>query len=398
MNTVLVRRNDENLGNERDDLSSCRRIVVKVKRKNSFHIDTIKCDELQRSALGNLNNAANGQAFVHLSKKGGSTRTKVVIGPVSNRSHYPAESNVQLCTKSAKETTTFENIERRTHKSEATAMTTTSQRNDKLCQYPSSMNMLHQQSQQRQNRDWPVFQNEWLLQTKIVTRALARVPQHNVHVDTSNGCSVAIPNNCHAANGSSADVNVLQTSESGLKSVPDDLYVEHTIRSPFPILNAGTAKRAMKKKCNLFFFFSAHVAKPSIELTASSKSQQAIKATENISPENVMVQINDYDAECARDPCHEPEYAAGIFNYFKEREKKFKIGDYMRRQSSVTTRMRADLIDWMASTQEFFALNLETLFLAVKLVDLILNRSDIKKETLQLLGAAAFLLAAKFEV
>lgn len=112
----------------------------------------------------------------------------------------------------------------------------------------------------------------------------------------------------------------------------------------------------------------------------------------------IIIRINDYDAECARDPCHVSEYAADIFNYFKEREKKFRIGDYMGRQSSVNARMRAELIDWMALAQENLELNLETLYLAVKLVDLILDKLSIKKENLQLLGAGAIFLAAKFEV
>lgn len=68
--------------------------------------------------------------------------------------------------------------------------------------------------------------------------------------------------------------------------------------------------------------------------------------------------------------------------------------------------MRALLVDWMVEVQESFELNHETLYLAVKLVDLFLTRSSkmqpeeqyLTKEELQLLGASALFISAKFDV
>lgn len=68
--------------------------------------------------------------------------------------------------------------------------------------------------------------------------------------------------------------------------------------------------------------------------------------------------------------------------------------------------MRALLVDWMVEVQESFELNHETLYLAVKLVDLYLTKSSKKlpekehltKEELQLLGASALFIASKFDV
>lgn len=150
---------------------------------------------------------------------------------------------------------------------------------------------------------------------------------------------------------------------------------------------------------------SNRIPHPSVGLSTapSTKSQQTIKA--NASDGNtsttskiIRLQINDYDAECAGDPCHVSDYAADIFNYFKEREKHFQVTNYMPDQPYIDARMRAGLIDWMALAQESFGLNMETLYLAVKLVDLVLNTMTIQKENLQLLGAGAIFLAAKFEV
>lgn len=60
----------------------------------------------------------------------------------------------------------------------------------------------------------------------------------------------------------------------------------------------------------------------------------------------------------------------------------------------------------MVEVQESFELNHETLYLAVKLVDLFLTRSSktqpekdhLTKEELQLLGASALFIASKFDV
>lgn len=60
----------------------------------------------------------------------------------------------------------------------------------------------------------------------------------------------------------------------------------------------------------------------------------------------------------------------------------------------------------MVEVQESFELNHETLYLAVKLVDLFLTKSTKKqlieqhltKEELQLLGASALFIASKFDV
>lgn len=72
----------------------------------------------------------------------------------------------------------------------------------------------------------------------------------------------------------------------------------------------------------------------------------------------------------------------------------------------ITSWMRALLVDWMVEVQESFELNHETLYLAVKLVDLYLTKSSriqpekeqLTKEELQLLGASALFIASKFDV
>lgn len=64
----------------------------------------------------------------------------------------------------------------------------------------------------------------------------------------------------------------------------------------------------------------------------------------------------------------------------------------------MTKSMRSILVDWMVEVQESFELNHETLYLAVKLVDFYLMRQFVGKSKLQLIGATAVFIAAKFDV
>ncbi|XP_069678212.1 G2/mitotic-specific cyclin-B3 isoform X2 [Periplaneta americana] len=107
--------------------------------------------------------------------------------------------------------------------------------------------------------------------------------------------------------------------------------------------------------------------------------------------------VKDFDEETHNDPYQVSLYAMDIFNYLKERESLFKVEDYMDRQPSVSQWMRSLLVDWMVEVQESFELNHETLYLAVKLVDLYLAKIVVRKETLQLIGAAAMFISCKFD-
>lgn len=128
--------------------------------------------------------------------------------------------------------------------------------------------------------------------------------------------------------------------------------------------------------------------------TQERSAAQLDAAPEQILPEGVQW---DFDAENWLDPFQVSHYAMDIFNYLKSREHLFPIGDYMERQVCLSPWMRALLVDWMVEVQESFELNHETLYLAVKLVDLYLTKVTVVKETLQLLGAASLFIASKYD-
>jgi cyclin B len=70
---------------------------------------------------------------------------------------------------------------------------------------------------------------------------------------------------------------------------------------------------------------------------------------------------------------------------------------YFSHQQWITPEIRMNLIDWLQSFHDEEQLQTETLFLAVRLIDLYLSRTTIEVSHLQLLGSAAISLSAKAE-
>lgn len=106
----------------------------------------------------------------------------------------------------------------------------------------------------------------------------------------------------------------------------------------------------------------------------------------------------DYDAENIHDQFAVAVYARDIFNYYISREKRFMVGNYLLRQPQVTKEMRAVLADWMVEIQESFELNHETLYLAIKLTDMYMDKNpEVNRDDLQLIGSTAVFIASKFD-
>ncbi|XP_071453826.1 G2/mitotic-specific cyclin-B3 [Hetaerina americana] len=110
--------------------------------------------------------------------------------------------------------------------------------------------------------------------------------------------------------------------------------------------------------------------------------------------------VEDFDRETWNDPYLASCYAMDIFSYLKSKEACFVVdGSYLKKHRGITAEMRAFLVDWMVEVQETFELNHETLYLAVKIVDLFLSsyNRELSKEKLQLLGATAAFIASKYD-
>lgn len=136
---------------------------------------------------------------------------------------------------------------------------------------------------------------------------------------------------------------------------------------------------------------------PSDEIRYICQGVEDLIPLEEEKEETIPKDVDDVDKENMQDPVQVALYAWDIFKYYKERETQFHIEPYMSTQRFLTTSMRAILVDWLVEVQENFELNHETLYLAVKLVDMYVSHRETPKEALQLVGAVSLFIASKFD-
>lgn len=92
------------------------------------------------------------------------------------------------------------------------------------------------------------------------------------------------------------------------------------------------------------------------------------------------------------------EYGEEIFEYMRTLEERMKPNaSYMDHQAEIQWSMRSVLMDWLVQVHHRFTLLPETLFLSVNYVDRFLSCKVVSLGKLQLVGATALFVAAKYE-
>ncbi|TVY47382.1 G2/mitotic-specific cyclin [Lachnellula occidentalis] len=92
------------------------------------------------------------------------------------------------------------------------------------------------------------------------------------------------------------------------------------------------------------------------------------------------------------------EYGDEIFAYMRELEiKMLPNAHYMDNQAEIQWSMRSVLMDWLIQVHHRFSLLPETLFLCVNYIDRFLSCKIVSLGKLQLVGATAIFVAAKYE-
>lgn len=110
--------------------------------------------------------------------------------------------------------------------------------------------------------------------------------------------------------------------------------------------------------------------------------------------EDVFVDIDALDLE---DPQLCATYVREIYSYLTYLEQKYRVSPDFLDKKSVTARMRSVLVDWLIQVHMKFQLLQETMYLTVHLIDAYLERTDVSKMQLQLVGVTAMFLASKYE-
>lgn len=105
--------------------------------------------------------------------------------------------------------------------------------------------------------------------------------------------------------------------------------------------------------------------------------------------------IDDRDAE---DPLCATAYVADMYAHFREKEAITSVRPtFMESQSHINERMRSILIDWLVEVHLKFKLVPETLYLTINLIDRYLEREEVSRPKLQLVGVTSLLIASKYE-
>ncbi|KAA8648228.1 hypothetical protein EYZ11_009162 [Aspergillus tanneri] len=92
------------------------------------------------------------------------------------------------------------------------------------------------------------------------------------------------------------------------------------------------------------------------------------------------------------------DYNEEIFEYMREQEiKMLPNAHYMDNQAEIQWSMRSVLMDWLVQVHHRFGLLPETLFLCVNYIDRFLSCKIVSLGKLQLVGATAIFIAAKYE-
>ena len=92
------------------------------------------------------------------------------------------------------------------------------------------------------------------------------------------------------------------------------------------------------------------------------------------------------------------EYFEEIFSDLRQKETEIKFDPlYMNKQKDINNLMRAILIDWLVIIHSYYKFLPQTLYLSVILIDNFLQKIEIKRKNLQLVGVASIFIISKYQ-
>ncbi|NWR56327.1 CCNB1 protein, partial [Bucorvus abyssinicus] len=112
---------------------------------------------------------------------------------------------------------------------------------------------------------------------------------------------------------------------------------------------------------------------------------------------DVLLDVEDVDAEDGTDPDLCSDYVKDIYKYLKNLEENQPVRPKYLDGQEINGNMRAILIDWLVQVQIKFRLQQETLYMAVAIIDRFLQDNAVSKKMLQLVGVTAMFIASKYE-
>jgi G2/mitotic-specific cyclin-B, other len=132
---------------------------------------------------------------------------------------------------------------------------------------------------------------------------------------------------------------------------------------------------------------------------SSAKQDLGSKPTIDATSYQYTGKVDDIDVRVANDPLFVTDYVEDMYAHFRQKEGlTVVLPVYMNElQTHINEKMRAILVDWLVEVHMKFKLSPETLFLTVNLIDRYLERSEVVRSQLQLLGVSCLMIASKYE-
>ena len=128
------------------------------------------------------------------------------------------------------------------------------------------------------------------------------------------------------------------------------------------------------------------------------QQQQQPPAARNPSSYQHSGVVDNIDERDSKDPLCATDYVVEMYEHFRHKEPMTSVRPvYMETQPHINERMRSILVDWLVEVHLKFKLVPETLYLTVNLIDRYLERREVTRPKLQLVGVTALLIASKYE-
>ena len=108
--------------------------------------------------------------------------------------------------------------------------------------------------------------------------------------------------------------------------------------------------------------------------------------------------VDDIDSRDQNDPLCVTSYVQDMYQHFSLKEADTSVRPfYMESQPHINEKMRSILVDWLIEVHLKFKLVPETLYLTINLIDRFLERKEVSRAKLQLVGVSCLLVASKYE-
>jgi len=107
---------------------------------------------------------------------------------------------------------------------------------------------------------------------------------------------------------------------------------------------------------------------------------------------------DNIDERDSDEPLCVTDYVHDMYEHFSKTEEQTSVKPgFMDIQPHINSGMRAILVDWLVEVHLKFRLGSETLFLTINLIDRFLEKREVTRAKLQLVGVTCLLIGAKYE-